>query len=127
MIEHHIAQSSIHGLGVFAKVNCRKGDKIWEFNASVDLVIPLSSLENLPNHVRAMIRKRAEFYPDENIFILGADGDAFMNHSDSPNLLNDGRNGFAARDIEVGDEITCDYRSTKVIDFPLYEESSAFE
>lgn len=41
-----------------------------------------------------------------------------MNHSDDPNLEDFGDWMIARRDIEIGDEITCDYRVVKVWSFP---------
>jgi SET domain-containing protein len=52
--------------------------------------------------------------PRRNRFILCCDDYRFMNHSDTPNVQVDtgadphGRD-FAARDIEVGEELTVDY------------------
>jgi hypothetical protein len=40
-----------------------------------------------------------------------------MNHSDNPNLVDGGEKMFAARDIAIGDELTCDYRIVKVATF----------
>ena len=40
-----------------------------------------------------------------------------MNHSSDPNLSSDGDECIALRDIKAHEEITCDYRSTKVIEF----------
>lgn len=106
-------------LGCFSGVDVRKGERIWELNPIIDRVISLAELETLPAHTIEMIRTHAEYYPETSEFKLGADGDFFMNHSDDPNLENFGDFAVARRDIFVGDEITCDYRSTKVWAFPL--------
>jgi uncharacterized protein len=116
LIAHYIDKSRIHGLGVFALDRVARGQKIWEFNPLVDIVIPLVKLKSLPSHVAQRIQRHAEFYPEEGLFILGADGDSFMNHSANPNLINLNKLGYANCDIEIDDEITCDYRSTKMMD-----------
>lgn len=124
LIDHYIAPSRIHGLGVFAAEEAKSGQKIWEFNPAVDLVIPQTALKDLPQHICRHIQRSSEYYKEDEVYILGADGDAFMNHSLEPNLKSVGKTGFATRDIRIGDEITCDYRSTKVIDFT---KSNGFE
>jgi uncharacterized protein len=117
LIDHYIAPSRIHGLGVFAAEGAESGQKIWEFNATIDIVIPETALKELPGHICRHIQRRSEYYQEERVYILGSDGDAFMNHSIEPNLRSVGKTGFATRDIQIGDEITCDYRSTNVKDF----------
>lgn len=117
LIEHYVGLSRIHGLGVFSAVDVEKGSKIWEFNPAIDIIIKRSQLSHLPKHVVHRIEMRAEYYEQDDFFLLGADGDSFMNHSDEPNLLSKGTEGFAARRINSGDEITCDYRSTRTLLF----------
>lgn len=115
LFEHYIAPSKIHGLGVFSAVNIKMNSKVWEFNACIDIVIKKSDLSRLPDHVVRRIETRAEFYEDEQVFVLGADGDSFMNHSDNPNLYHKGRELFASKDIIPGEELTCNYRYAKTI------------
>lgn len=119
LIPHFIAPSPIHGLGCFSSVNVKKGERIWEFNLIIDRVIHQSDLLGLPDHVIQLVQTHAEFYPETSEFKLGADGDFFMNHSDDPNFDSFGDFAIARREINIGDEICCDYRSTKVWAFPL--------
>lgn len=37
-----------------------------------------------------------------------------MNHSDTPTMALRGDRFVASRDLEIGDELTCDYRVVKV-------------
>ena len=119
LIKHYIAPSQIHGLGCFSSSHIKKGDRVWEFHPIIDREIPLADLAKLPTHVAETIQTHAEFLPETGIFRLAADGDFFMNHSDDPNLEDFGDWMVARRDIEIGDEITCDYRIVKVWSFPL--------
>ena len=121
LIEHYVDKSPIHGLGVFSSVWVKANTKIYEFDPLIDIVIKKEALNELPLHVQQRIQMRAEFYEDAGVFILGADGDSFMNHSDDPNLFNIGRETYALRDIEPGEELTCDYRSIVVITFDVTE------
>src|SRR5690606_20335162 len=103
-----------HGLGLFAAERVRKGTLIWQFSPYMDLVIPEHALPSLPPHAARRILERAEFRPDAAEYVLGADGDAYMNHSDSPNFIVAGEfAAIAGRDIAIGDEITCDYRANR--------------
>lgn len=117
MVEHKISQSQIHGLGVFALEKVKLGQCVWQFNAIVDLRIPFDELQRLPAHVSRKICNHAEFRADLGMFILGTDGDYFMNHADVPNLHDGGNEMFAARDIQIGEELTCDYRTVTVLAF----------
>ena len=117
LIEHCIKKSPIHGLGVFTNERVTKGTSIWRFDPVLDRQIPEGELSGFPDHVQRWIKKRAQFVPARQVFILCADGDLFMNHSAEPNMSSDDRQCFALRDIAVGEEITCDYRFTKVLDF----------
>lgn len=116
LIDHYIAPSSIHGLGVFAAEPAAKGQLIWQFSPYIDLIIPETALPTLPPHVARRILKRSEYRRDVGQFVLGADGDSFMNHSDDPNFFDASEyTAIAGRDITVGDEITCDYNRSRVL------------
>ena len=113
-IEHYVAPSQIHGLGVFCKSRVYRGSPVWEFNSIIDKIISKLSLATLPLHTVNQIRTHAEFLPDINCYILAADGDYYMNHADEPSLIDHGKLMFAARDLKVGEELTCDYRIVHV-------------
>ena len=117
LIEHYVAPSSIHGLGVFAVTFVPKGAKVWVFHPAIDRVIPVSELAGLPDHVVERIHVHAEFLPQHDAFRLGADGDYYLNHCDDPNLEDRGDEMFARMDIQAGDELRYDYRETEVVSF----------
>ena len=117
LIDHYVAQSSIHGLGVFSAEVVAKGRLIWEFNQIIDREIPESMLSDLPPHVVNKIHRHAWYHPEIQCFWLGADGDYFMNHSETPTLEITGKSFIASRNIFVGDELTCDYRVVNVLDY----------
>lgn len=117
LVDHCVAKSKIHGLGVFAKENIKEGAIVWRFNPVIDREIPYDAISDLPVHSRRQIMNHASFIPNRNIFLLGCDGDYFMNHSDDPSLMDDGEMMFATRDIAIGEELTCDYRVVKVMGF----------
>jgi uncharacterized protein len=116
LIEHFVGPSKIHGLGVFSRQQVRKGTLIWEFNPLIDLKISRGDLLGLPDHTQNWIVGRVEYYPSGDFFVLGADGDQFMNHSDEPNPHSDGLLGFSTQEILEGEEITCRYRQKTISD-----------
>jgi SET domain-containing protein len=117
LTDHYISKSEIHGMGVFSAEFIKAGAVVWVYNCVLDIKIQEDKLVGLPEHVIARIKTHAEYFPAERHFILGTDGDYYMNHSDDPNLLDGGDKMFASRDISIGEELTCDYRIVKVATF----------
>lgn len=117
LIEHYVAPSSIHGLGVFVSVFVPKGAKVWAFHPVIDRVILIADLAGLPDHVIERIEAHSEYLPGRNSIRIAADGDYWMNHSDNPNLEDHRDEVFARRDIHAGEELLCDYRQTVVLGF----------
>lgn len=125
LIDHYVAKSAIHGLGVFSSENVAKGKLVWEFSPIIDREIPESKLSDLPPHIVKKIHTHAWYHPEERQFWLGGDGDYYMNHEDAPTLEVAGRIFIASRDIVIGDELTCDYRVVNVLDYDLRSNQNA--
>jgi uncharacterized protein len=123
VIEHYVAPSTVHGLGVFTKHFIPKGSLVWRFHRVIDREITRADLEGLPEHVVESIKTHAEYLPSRDVFRLGGDGDYYMNHSDEPNVLDRGVSAFAARDICAGEELLCDYRTVRVAAFDPDEQA----
>jgi SET domain-containing protein len=107
-----LKQSGIHGLGCFAGENIKKGQTVWRFDPGIDLIFTEEDLKNLPNSFTEFL-KIYGYSPLESTpktYILCIDHARHMNHSEKPNLLEtpEGLN-VAMRDIQVGEELTCDY------------------
>jgi hypothetical protein len=117
LIEHYVSQSPIHGLGVFTSLFVPRGALVWQFNPLIDRIIHETALIELPQHVVQLIRTHAEYIQQSGYYILGADGDYYMNHSDEPTLVDNKTTMFAARDLRPGDELTCDYKLVTVASF----------
>jgi SET domain-containing protein len=123
LTDHYIAKSKIHGMGVFSAEAIKAGSIVWEYNSVLDIKIPEDALVGLPQHVVDRIKTHSEYFPAERHFILGTDGDYYMNHCGNPNLVDGGDRMFAARDIAMGEELTCDYRVVKVATFDPDEDT----
>lgn len=113
LIKSSVKYSSIHGLGCYAEEDVKKGQVVWKLDPRFDLELDAKELENL-NPATLDFFKMYSYGHEANgkkTFILCADHARHMNHSDDPNLLEDGNEGLniAARDIKKGEELTCDY------------------
>lgn len=111
LVKAYVAQSGIHGNGLFAAQDIKKGERIWEFMEGLEVLIPVASLETLPETVRRFID--CYCYPhhqDPSLLVLDGDHGRFMNHSESPNTDFTVGRGHATADIPAGTEITCNYR-----------------
>lgn len=113
LVPTYLAPSSIEGLGVYSRVPIKKGDLVWRFDRVFDQVIPVAAIEAAPPHIQEFMDRYTYPLPSdpENFVVLDADEGRFMNHADEPNCIfpADGETGWAARDIEVGEELTCHY------------------
>ena len=122
LVPTRLAQSQIHGLGVFAAAPIAKGTPVWRFQPGLDMEFAPEIAERFPEHVRAFVSRYG--YVDRNLnrLILCFDDARFVNHSDAPNVATDyarDRHGLdvALRDIAAGEELTMDYGG--------FEESAA--
>jgi len=118
LVKTKVKESKIHGKGLFADQNIKKGQIIWKFNPLIDRKIPRKKLAKLPIFVQRYI-KYYSYLNNKDEFVLCGDGARYINHSDNPNTKDIvtfwdkllGREGIsvAARDIKKGKEITSKY------------------
>ena len=102
---------------MFAGQFVERGEKVYEFHPLIDREMDESDLMNLPESVRRMVRRHGEYDPAIRVFRLSADGVFYMNHADDPNLEDRGNEMFARREIQIGEELYCDYRVARVMAF----------
>jgi SET domain-containing protein len=120
IIKTYIAESKGKGVGVFAAEKIIKGQKIWLYDGNFSKTFNQFELEKMPAYQREFVEKYA--YTDHSapdLWILDLDNGRFMNHDENPNSDYDKFSGWATRDINIGEEITCNYRSfdTQELDF----------
>ena len=105
-----VAPSAIQGVGLFATHPIPAGTVIWEFTPDVDWRIPVEEFELFPQPYRSWLLRYVYREPT-GCYVLCGDNGKFMNHSFEPNCDDvDGPYTVAKRDIETGEELTCDYR-----------------
>lgn len=101
LVKTYLDKSSINGIGLFANQFIPKGTLIWDLDLNFDGIF------YWPNDSEFL---KKYCYRDGDKYVLCVDDARFMNHSDTPNTSN-GTNHetIANRDIEIGEEITCNY------------------
>lgn len=129
LVQARKSQSPIHGIGLFAAEFIAEGTPTWRFIAGIDQAIHPDVVERVPPASRSAFLTYAYLDIRTGLYVLCADDARFMNHSDEPNVRGDyGLDpvfgvDVAARDIQPGEELLCDYRTFDRID----RESLHFE
>lgn len=109
-VKLRLQPSKVHGVGVFAIRDIKKGQKLYADLVPCIYNLPYSNFKFLFESVRELLLERwpnivngsAFLYPDARM-------QAYMNHSDTPNY--DAVNDLALKTIKAGDEIFEDYRN----------------
>lgn len=105
----YVAESSIHGVGLFTPAAIERGTTIWEFTPGVDWEIRPAELEAFPEPYRSRLFSFS-YLDERGLYVLCGDNARFMNHSDTPSCDDSGEKTVACRMIGAGEELTCDYR-----------------
>jgi hypothetical protein len=112
LVSASVRPSPIHGLGCFTNERIAKGQVVWQLDARFDLQIPAAEMTGLPPPVQEFLRIYGylEVCGGTPVYTLCGDHARHMNHAETPNLLNvNSQTDTAVRDIEAGEELTCDY------------------
>jgi SET domain-containing protein len=116
LVPTRVGSSSIHGNGLFNVQFIAKGTPIWRFLSGFDHDFSPEEWANLPEPARSHTRHFCFVRHGDHHVILSGDHACFINHSNGPNTgAPDGATfpvtTVALRDIQAGEEITCDYWS----------------
>ncbi|MCB1229795.1 MAG: SET domain-containing protein [Verrucomicrobiae bacterium] len=122
MVKIEIGPSSIHGIGCFAREQIKKGQLVWQFDERFDLALKKELVDSLPLGARENLLNYAYVSKTTGDYILSSDDTKFTNHSNTPNIschVPSGCTGnelvcYATQDIEIGEEMTNDYRDFDV-------------
>jgi SET domain-containing protein len=108
LIDTYLDKSKIKGVGVFSKENIKKGTKIKEVRSEFEIEFDKENLPKMPLALARFIDSHAyEKEKGSKMLVLGIDNEKYLNHSDDPSVDD---NGIALKNINIGDEITVNYR-----------------
>lgn len=111
IVPTYLEKSDIQGFGVFAKEFIAKGSKVWAFHPVFDIRISPEEFVKLPLSCQQEIE--VHMYEPElgGDFYYETTMGKYMNHSREPSVdFSVIYEGWATRDIQPGEELTCDYR-----------------
>ena len=106
LIDTYLDKSPIQGIGVFSKENIKKGRKIKERRPEFEIKFDRKNLPQMPLAFANFIHTHS-WEDEEDMYVVGIDNEKYMNHSTDPSVDDD---GYALKNINIGDEITIDYR-----------------
>ncbi len=114
LVKTRLAASDIHGIGLFAAEFIREGTVVWESHAALDIRLTEEQISGLAEPCREQTRKYSYREKQTGLYVLCGDDARFFNHSAEPNCIDVYRGEgedltIAARDVEQGEELTCDY------------------
>lgn len=115
LVRTYLAESPIHGIGVFASEKIPKGTSVWVYRKGLDQEYPLDFPSSLSPPAAEIFLKYAYVSKTTGNYILCGDDTRHFNHSDDNNVANRPMPGeqegvdFAVRDIMPGEELTYDY------------------
>ena len=108
LIDTYLDKSKIQGVGVFAKENVKKGEKIKEVRPEFEIEFNSDNLPKMPLALAKFIDTHSyERELGSKILVMGIDNEKYLNHSDDPSVDDE---GYALKDIKIGDEITINYK-----------------
>ncbi len=116
-VKTYVAPSKIQGIGLFAGEKIPKGTVICRFNPKFDLLFDPKEVSKIPKLQRELIKHSAYLSKKTKKYVYSIDDSRFTNHSINPNIDNTKVLpgdievcGIAKRDIEVGEELTINYK-----------------
>ena len=108
LIDTYLDKNKIQGVGVFAKENIKKGERIKEVRPEFEIEFNSDNLPKMPLALAKFIDTHSyERELGSKILVMGIDNEKYLNHSDDPSVNDD---GIALKDIKIGDEITINYK-----------------
>ncbi|MFH0969766.1 MAG: SET domain-containing protein [Patescibacteria group bacterium] len=116
LVKTKLVPSKIQGNGLFADQFISKGAPIWKFKSGFDIIVSKDDLLHLSEPARNQFLNYCYLNRETDKYVLCFDDARFFNHSDNPNTANvdcpDDEEGIdiATKDIEIGEEITCNYK-----------------
>jgi len=109
VVKIKLAPSEIHGVGVFALRDIKKGEKLYTDIIPHQFDLPYEMFKGLEPEIAQIILGHFPLITKGSHFMYPVTKmSAYLNHSDEPNY--DSKDDKALRNIKKGEEITEDYR-----------------
>lgn len=109
VVKVRLAPSSIHGIGVFAIRDLKKGEKMYLDAIPHQFDLPFERFSELEGGISDILLGCFPQIVNGSHFLYPITRmQAYTNHSDDPNY--DGKEDVMLRDLKAGEEITEDYR-----------------
>lgn len=109
-VKTRIKPSKISGFGLFADQLIPAGTITWQYDQGFDPSFSVEQFKALPDFTQEYILIHGYFDHDKEVYILCADNQAYINHSNDPNIKSTPDADIAIRDIEPGEELVCNYK-----------------
>ena len=116
LVKTKLGISPIHGVGLFADEVIPKGTIIWKYHPELDRAYTDEDLKSFDEESTKFLITYCFKYSGK--YYLCVDNARFMNHSENPSCVDVGDDSvtetdmgytMTGRDIQVGEELTCDY------------------
>ncbi len=110
LVDTRIGISEIHGIGLFAVEFIPKGTVTWRYHPLFDTAYSEEQMQLMSEPARKQFLHYAYYDVDLKKYVLCFDFQRFINHSIKKlNIHSSIREDVAARDINPGEELLCDY------------------
>ncbi len=111
-VKTKLGQSEIHGIGLFADQFISKGTVTWKYHPEFDRSFSEKEVEEMSEPARKQLFHYAYYDKKLKEYVLCFDDQRFINHSRNLKKINIRTTpdmDVAARDIDLGEELLCDY------------------
>lgn len=110
LVKTKLGLSRVHGIGLFAAQFIPQGTVTWEYSPEFDTAYDEDDIARMSPPAREQFLKYTYFDKEIGRYVLCFDDMRFINHcSHLPNITSTPRRDVAARDIQEGEELLCDY------------------
>lgn len=111
MVHTVLKNSPLHGIGLFADQFIQTGTVTWEYNPKFDTSFSEEDIKEMSEPARKQFLHYAYLDHEQKKYILCFDDQRFINHSsDNSNIASTPNKDVAARDIQKGEELICNYQ-----------------
>ena len=113
VVKLRLGVSKVHGVGVIAMRDIKRGEKLYATAVPVFLDIPYKKFNKFRPEISELILDRFPNVKTDKSHFMSPDTlmQLYLNHSDKPNY--DSNTDKATRKIKAGEEVLQDYRQLK--------------